>query len=123
MNAWMRIASPTATAIVTTSSAREATGDFFFLPRDTDMRRDLEEADAIGGPVGEECLADQPTLGDGAPVAAVERVRTIVAHHVVVAPRYGDGGTEVAFAGAVAGDGEGAGLRAPVAVDAAIADL
>src|SRR6202012_5880309 len=98
MSAWMRIARPTATATVSTSSTSEATGDFFFL-RDADIRRGLEEANAIGRPVGEERLADQPFLGHRAPVAAVERVRAIVAHHVVVAHRYRDAGTEVALAG------------------------
>src|SRR6202020_3588782 len=97
----MRIASPTATATVSTSSMREASGDFFFL-RDADIRWGLEEANAIGRPVGEERLADQPFLGHRAPVAAVERVRAIVAHHVVVALRYRDSFTKGALAGALA---------------------
>src|SRR6185312_2938459 len=123
MKAWMRIARPTATATVTTSSKREARGDFFFFPRDTDIRCGLEEANPIGGPVREERLADQPRLGHRAPVATVKRVRAIVAHHVVVTLRYGDAGTEVALACAVAGDRERARLLVPVAVDVAVADL
>src|SRR6185437_13143309 len=122
MKAWMRIARPTATATVTTSSKREARGDFFFFPRDTDIRCGLEEANPIGGPVREERLADQPRLGHRAPVATVKRVRAIVAHHVVVTLRYGDAGTEVALAGAVTGDGVRAHLEMSVAVDVAVTD-
>src|ERR1700744_1219734 len=121
MKAWMRIASPTATATVITSSTRDATGDFFFF-READIRWGLEEANAIRGPVSEERLADQPRLGNRSPVAAVERVRAIVAHHVVVTPRYGDAGTEVALALATAGDGERARLAVSVAVDEPVAD-
>src|SRR5947209_9725632 len=101
----MRMASPTATAIVTISSTSELRGDFFFL-RDTDIWAELEEADPIGGPVGEECLADQPPPGNRSPVAAVERVGAIVAHHVVIALGDGDRGTEVALADVPAGQRE-----------------
>src|SRR5690242_17292433 len=43
-----------------------------------------EDADAVGRPVGEEGLADDPGAWDGSPEAAVVAVPTVVAHHEVV---------------------------------------
>src|SRR6185437_12001597 len=62
MNAWISSASATATATVTTSSISPFTRD---LPARAWASRPspvaaLEESDAVGRPVGEERLADDP---------------------------------------------------------------
>src|SRR5215211_3763966 len=48
---------------------------------------ELEDSDAVGGPVGEEGLPDDPVAGDGAPESAVVTCSTVVAHHEVMVRR------------------------------------
>src|SRR4051795_6976361 len=62
----------------------------------------LEEADALGRPVGRERATDDPFARDRAPEAAVVGVATVVAHHEPVVRRDGDRGCEVASAAAAA---------------------
>src|SRR5205807_253702 len=58
--------------------------------------RRLEEPDAAGGPVGGEGSPDDPTLGDGAPEAAVVGRPTVVAHHEPMSGRKADRFREIA---------------------------
>src|SRR5207344_2857919 len=50
----------------------------------------LEDPDAVGGPVGDEGLADDPSTGLGSPEAAVIAFATVVAHHEVMIRRNPD---------------------------------
>src|ERR1700733_6676960 len=82
MNAWTRKATATATATVATSSTMPLTCTS--APTGA-----LENPDAIGGPIGEECAADDPGTRDRAPEPAVVGLAAVVAHHVVIAGRNG----------------------------------
>src|SRR5579884_607284 len=64
----------------------------------------LKNADSVRRPVREERLADDPLLGNWAPVAAVLRVGSVVSHHEVVAAWDRDRTREVAIAVAPARD-------------------
>ena len=68
--------------------------------KDRDFSRGLEEPDAVGRPVGEEGLADDPVARDRAPEAAVVARPTVVAHHEVVVGRDRDRLGQVAAAAA-----------------------
>src|ERR671930_176336 len=60
------------------------------------LRNELERPDPAWRPVGEERFADDPSLWDGSPVAAIVAFPTVVAHHKKVSRRNRD------FAGLVA---------------------
>src|SRR5205085_8076242 len=62
----------------------------------------LEKADPVRGPVGEECLPDDPRLGYGSPEPAVLGVWPIVPHHVEVTTRDGDRAGKIARSRSVA---------------------
>src|SRR6478752_4636047 len=66
-------------------------------------RWDLEEADAVGRPVGGEGLADEPIAGYGSPVTAVVACPTVVAHHEVMVGRDGDRLGQIASSAVAAG--------------------
>src|SRR5215831_13633156 len=99
MNAWIRSASPTAIATVSTSSTTDFTADLgaFVVERAIEIRC-LEETEPAGWPIGQKCTADDPLPRDRAPVPAVLGIRTIVPHHVVIAGGDGDRGRHVARA-------------------------
>src|ERR1700761_450776 len=108
MNAWINSARPTAIATVSTSSMIDLTADLgaFSVERAISKPQDcLQKAEPARGPVSQDRAPDDPLARDRAPIAAVLGVRTIVAHHVVLARRNLDRGRQVARAGAAAGDG------------------
>src|SRR5579875_4047956 len=111
MNAWLRIAGPTATPIVTTSTTSEPSAERLCFGGAAIAS---ERPDPAGRPVGEERLADQPRARHRPPVAAVERVAAVVPHHVVVAGRHGDRLPEVALGRVAARLGAPAPLRPAV---------
>src|SRR5947209_4995081 len=111
-NAWISSASATAIATVRTSSISP------FIAR----RPRLQDPDPVRWPVREHRLADDPLPRDRAPVAAVLRVRAVVAHHVVGPAGDGDRLGERARAGTRAGDGVGILLGHAVADDLPVAD-
>ena len=90
------------TAITVTAAPADRAGRPRRGARAGAAARPLEEADALGRPVGREGAADDPFARDRAPEAAVVGLATVVAHHEPVVGRDGDRGCEVAAA-AVAG--------------------
>src|SRR5438270_2974230 len=115
MKAWISSASATATATVTTSSIRPFTADLGAPDAGRRSGPASEEPDPVGGPIGQERLADDPAPRHRAPEAAVLGVRAVVAHHVVVAARDGDGLREVTRLAAGAADDVAVGLALSVA--------
>src|SRR5919201_1720530 len=85
------------------------------------LRGALERSDPAGRPVREEGLADDPFLWDGAPLAAIGALPTIVAHHKKVPRRNGDLSGQIAEirTRGVRGD-EGLLLELAVDVDAIV---
>src|SRR6516165_3789242 len=74
--------------------------------------RGLEDADAVGWPVGEKRVSDDPASRDGTPESAVVGVAAVVAHHEPHAARHADRGCK--RAGGQAGVRVTVGFSAPV---------
>src|ERR1700735_1298520 len=122
MKAWMRSASTTAIATVSTSSISPFMLALCSPGATARPIAALHEPDPVRRPVGQKRLADDPRSWDGSPEPAVLGVGPVVAHHVVVAAGDGDRLREVARLAAVALNDVGVVLSLAVADHVAVAD-
>src|SRR6476659_6877603 len=114
------------TAITVTAAPADRAGRARWPARAVAGGRTLEEADALGRPVGRERPTDDPFARDRTPEAAVVGLATVVAHHEPVIGGDGDRGCEVAppATAALAGAVDVAvALPLAVAVDVAALDV